>query len=161
MPISCAALVVVGVLVAAPAAANWHYTKWGMTPAQVVAASHGTAIETTPERRELHSTTTSGEVALLEAPWQSGRFHFTAFFLFDKGRLTRVMLDLKSGDPEDGAALLGSLRQKYGAAYLSRPDALGAFEVWHFHGDLIGYTATAGAFGVQYSALANADNRAL
>ncbi len=33
------------------AEANWEYTKWGMTPAQVVAASHGAVHLIPPERR--------------------------------------------------------------------------------------------------------------
>jgi hypothetical protein len=33
------------------AAANWEYTKWGMTPAQVVSASHGAVHLIRPEHR--------------------------------------------------------------------------------------------------------------
>jgi hypothetical protein len=39
-------------LALAPCAeANWEYTKWGMTPAQVIAASHGAVHLIHPERR--------------------------------------------------------------------------------------------------------------
>lgn len=40
-----------GMALAPRAEANWEYTTWGMTPAQVVAASHGAVHLISPERR--------------------------------------------------------------------------------------------------------------
>ena len=72
--------------------ADWQYTRWGMKPEEVVQASGGIGVkETKPQR---HSTET--EIALLVAPYTTGRFTFRARFLFNKttGGLARVHLDL-------------------------------------------------------------------
>jgi hypothetical protein len=45
------ALIAALICVAPNAQADWEYTKWGMTPAQVVAASHGAVHLIKPERR--------------------------------------------------------------------------------------------------------------
>jgi hypothetical protein len=150
-------------LVTVPAGANWQYTKWGMTPAQVVAASHGAATETTPAQQAGERISATGEVALLTAPWQAGRFRFTALFFFSTGRrLTHVTLNLETADPSDGDRLLGSLRQKYGAAFSSKANDFFTMEIWHYQGDQVSYTAAAGKlFNLQYGPLKNADNSAL
>jgi len=45
------ALIAALICVATNAQADWEYTTWGMTPAQVVAASHGAVHLIKPERR--------------------------------------------------------------------------------------------------------------
>ncbi|MBI5940147.1 MAG: hypothetical protein HY859_06950, partial [Caulobacterales bacterium] len=42
------AVVVASLLAATPAAADWQWTKWGMTPSEVVSASDGKAKQTSP-----------------------------------------------------------------------------------------------------------------
>ena len=153
--------VVLWLTMSLPAAANWQYTRWGMTPAQVTAASHHTASETTPEEQAGERIASTGEVALLTAPWQSEKFRFTTFFFFSPGkRLTHV--ELKLQDPAEGAALLGSLRQKYGAAFDTKSFEMMSWEIWHYKGDQISYTVALGKlFSVEYAPLANGDNGAL
>ena len=52
---SCLAAVLLCLTSANPAAANWQYTRWGMSPAELVAASHG-AVHLVPPQRRLGPT---------------------------------------------------------------------------------------------------------
>jgi hypothetical protein len=72
------------------AKADWQYTKWGMTPEQVVGAA-----KTLPrESSDLHPDS-DGNVTKLVAPYQSGKFSFEAQFGFDAAdRLSSVTLVL-------------------------------------------------------------------
>jgi hypothetical protein len=73
------------------AKADWEYTKWGMTPQQVVSASKNLA----KEGADLHPDS-DGNVTKLVAPYQSGKFSFEAQFGFDAAdRLSSVTLVLK------------------------------------------------------------------
>jgi hypothetical protein len=58
---------------ASAAKADWEYTKWGMTPQQVVSASKNL----TREGSDLHPDS-DGNVSKLIAPYQSGKLHFEA-----------------------------------------------------------------------------------
>jgi hypothetical protein len=72
------------------AKADWEYTKWGMTPQQVVSASKNLA----KEGADLHPDS-DGNVTKLVAPYQSGKFSFEAQFGFDAAdRLSSVTLVL-------------------------------------------------------------------
>ena len=75
---------------ASAAKADWEYTKWGMTPQQVVSASKNLAKEATDLRPD-----SDGNVTKLVAPFQSGKFSFEAQFGFDAAdRLSSVTLVL-------------------------------------------------------------------
>src|SRR5580698_5600469 len=83
---------------ASAAKADWEYTKWGMTPQQVVSA----AKNRTRKSSDLHPDS-DGNVTKLVAPFQSGKFSFEAQFGFDAAdRLSSVTLVLndKSTDME-------------------------------------------------------------
>ena len=70
--------------------ADWEYTKWGMTPGQVVSA----AKNLTRKSSDLHPDS-DGNVTKLVAPYQSGKFSFEAQFGFDAAdRLSSVTLVL-------------------------------------------------------------------
>jgi hypothetical protein len=72
------------------ARADWKYTKWGMTPEQVVSASTNLAKEGSDPRPD-----SDGNVSKLVAPYQSGKFAFEAQFGFDAAdRLSSVTLVL-------------------------------------------------------------------
>lgn len=74
---------------AVPAAADWQYTQWGMTPDQVKAASEGAALDNGDRLRDV-----DGLKAALEAPYQGETVAFTAVFLFnDQDRLRYVTLN--------------------------------------------------------------------
>ena len=75
---------------ASAAKADWEYTKWGMTPQQVVSASKSLATEASDLRPD-----SDGNVTKLVAPYQSGKFSFEAQFGFDAAdRLSSVTLVL-------------------------------------------------------------------
>ena len=75
---------------ASAAKADWEYTKWGMTPQQVVSASKNL----TRESSDLHPDS-DGNMTKLVAPYQSGKFLFEAQFGFDAAdRLSSVTLVL-------------------------------------------------------------------
>jgi hypothetical protein len=69
---------------------DWEYTKWGMTPQQVVSASNNLATQGSDLRPD-----SDGNVSKLVAPFQSGKFAFEAQFGFDAtDRLASVTLVL-------------------------------------------------------------------
>jgi opacity protein-like surface antigen len=79
------------VCVAAPAAADWQYTKWGSTPEQVIAASGGSAraVQGTPAQQVW------GSDLRAEGTYTAGGFDFTSRFFFDPAnRLSVVKLPL-------------------------------------------------------------------
>ena len=72
------------------AKADWEYTKWGMTPAQVAGAAKNLAKKSS----DLHPDS-DGNVTKLVAPYRNGKFSFEAQFGFDAGdRLSSVTLVL-------------------------------------------------------------------
>src|SRR6201996_2047215 len=91
---------------AGAAKADWEYTKWGMTPEQVVSASKNLA----KEGSDLHPDS-DGNVTKLVAPYRSGKFSFEAQFGFDAAdKLSSVTLvlndkstdmDMESMDMDD------------------------------------------------------------
>ena len=75
---------------ASAAKADWEYTKWGMTPQQVVSASKNLATAGSDLRPD-----SDGNVTKLVAPYRSGKFSFEAQFGFDAAdRLSSVTLVL-------------------------------------------------------------------
>ena len=75
---------------ASAAKADWEYTKWGMTPAQVASA----AKQATKKSTDLHPDS-DGNVTKLVAPYQNGKLSFEAQFGFDAAdRLSSVTLVL-------------------------------------------------------------------
>ena len=75
------------------AKADWEYTKWGMTPQQVVSASKNLARASTDPNDLLPDS--DGNVTKLVAPFQGGKFSFEAQFGFDAAdRLASVTLVL-------------------------------------------------------------------
>jgi hypothetical protein len=113
-----------------PVRADWEFTKWGMSPEQVVQASNGRA---RPEPDEISSV-------LLKQDWQSGRFLFRVSYFFDEDkrgqRLTKIQLQLKNTELMD--ELLVDLKRKYGTprgeikGHVSGP-------YWEYLGDNINY----------------------
>src|SRR5271156_4803148 len=75
---------------ASAAKADWEYTKWGMTPGQVVSAAKNLTRKSSDLRPD-----SDGNVTKLVAPYQSGKFSFEAQFGFDAAdRLSSVTLVL-------------------------------------------------------------------
>ena len=65
-------------VLATPASANWQYTRWEMTPAEVIAASNGAA-----RNNGNRGFDAEGVKAKLIAPFTGESEAFTAVFLFD------------------------------------------------------------------------------
>src|SRR5580700_11462168 len=94
---------------------DWEYTKWGMTPQQVVGASKNLATEASDLRPD-----SDGNVTKLIAPYQSGKFSFEAQFGFDAtDRLASVTLVLndKSAGMDMGADMDMNMNMDHGACY--------------------------------------------
>src|ERR1700744_2266200 len=76
---------------ASAAKADWEYTKWGMTPQEVVSA----AKNQTKESSDLHPDS-DGNVTKLVAPYRRDKFSFEAQFGFTPAdRLSSVTLVVK------------------------------------------------------------------
>ncbi len=72
------------IAVASPAAANWQYTAWGMTPDQVTAATHGNVLSVDPSTR----SSVDGDRWRWKRHSAVGDFHFTADF---RGSIARTV----------------------------------------------------------------------
>jgi hypothetical protein len=82
--------IVLALVCCGEAKADWEYTKWGMTPQQVISASKKLAKESTDPHPD-----SDGNVTKLVAPYQNGKFAFEAQFAFDAAdRLSSVTLVL-------------------------------------------------------------------
>ena len=93
------------------AKADWQYTKWGMTPPQVVSASNNLATQGSDLRPD-----SDGNVTRLVAPYQGGKFSFEAQFGFDAtDRLASVTLVLN--DKSAGMDMSADTTMNHGACY--------------------------------------------
>jgi hypothetical protein len=94
---------------------DWEYTKWGMTPQQVVNASKNLATEASDLRPD-----SEGNVTKLVAPYQSEKFSFEAQFGFDAtDRLASVTLVLndKAAGMDMGAGAGADTNMDHGVCY--------------------------------------------
>ncbi len=90
-----------------PAWADWQYTQWGMSPAEVQSASNGTAVVNQDRKLDAADLT-----AGLTAFYRGDKRPFTAVFLFDAaGKLSAVTLN-----PTDRISC-DSIRQSLDAHY--------------------------------------------
>ena len=91
--------------------ADWEYTKWGMTPQQVVSASNNLATQGFDPHPD-----SDGNVTKLVAPYQSGKFSFEAQFGFDvTDRLASVTLVLN--DKSAGMDMGADMSMGHGPCY--------------------------------------------
>src|SRR5262245_39013109 len=85
-----------------PARADWQWTKWGMSPEGLVAASGGKARLATEEETQKKSHGKQGgpqtKLMLAVGTHRAGDFQFEAFFLFDPPTRGLVCAQLESGD---------------------------------------------------------------
>ena len=102
-----------------PAHADWQYTKWGMSPQQVVTASAGKA-KPYPEGPK-KATSANGEplYETLFALHRSGPFSFRASFAFAERRGLTVV-GLTAENPSDCIDIKNSLISKYGTPAVDR-----------------------------------------
>ena len=145
-----AALVAAVLGVATPAGASWQYTQWGMAPAEVQAASNGTAVVNQDRKLDAADLTAS-----LTAFYRGDKRPFTAVFLFDTaGKLSAVTLnptDRISCDP-----IRRSLNEHYGTPASVDQHAYGQTVRWNdVEGDnvVVFLDIGQGNCSVQYSSL--------
>jgi hypothetical protein len=108
-----------------PAAADWEYTKWGMTPAQVVNAAKGAVLET--------KATSAGEGSGFEmrasGEFVAGSLRFEVGFGFDgAGRLGFVTYTTRN--PAQNGAFKDWLIRKYGVPQSGKTSEDGDVETW-------------------------------
>lgn len=108
-----------------PAAADWQYTKWGMTPDEVIAASNGAASESTPSP----DSEPSEIVTLASADYVASGYEFWVSFGFSADRrLSEVSLSLR--DSDKCVYLADALDRRYGRP-VSREGGLLTVITWH------------------------------
>ena len=100
-------VVVVAMAVAVPANAHWQFTKWEMTPEQVIAASAGTAQLGSGEK-SAQGDATKGAVG----SYIAGGYQFSVNYWFNASGLSGVGLMLR--DDNQCLALQRDLLAKYG-----------------------------------------------
>lgn len=131
------------------AGADWQYTKWGMTPEQVVRASKGAAVTNTDRMLD------AGEIRTqLVAPYQSQGFAFRASFMFGPdNKLRSVQLALQNASCP---ALVGSLTNTYGPQQSKSRSSIVKFDRWwdQKNGNDVVYSEIGSSCFVQYGPLA-------
>jgi hypothetical protein len=129
-------VVMAGILWAPQVArADWQYTKWGMTPEQVLAASKGKLRRCSVDACKGQAT--DNTAAQFYGEYVAGEFFFTVYTMFDKrsNKLTSVNLILS--DPAQGDSLVGSVRAKYGEPANQSRTAIMSLYVWRDQKDQI------------------------
>lgn len=111
--------------VAEIAHADWQYTKWGMTPEQVITASKGAASMRDFDQGLGSQFPVTKE---LQADYASGRHTFTVKFNFENGGLKGVSLYRKS--PETCYELRQDLEAVYGKPWQKSDDRFSSMWTW-------------------------------
>jgi hypothetical protein len=108
-----------------PAAADWEYTKWGMTPEQVAKASRGNVQITNPRPA---ASDQKLEVRAM-GTYAAGPLHFGASFGFDAGSRGLAFVTYSTYDASQNGLLKDWLLRKYGQPQ-SRQSADPDLETW-------------------------------
>lgn len=110
------------------AAADWQWTKWGMSPEEVVAASAGKARLATEDETKMQSDTVKSKVTqemLAVSEHDSGDLRFRVNFLFEPGSRKLTCARLNAGTSTTQARLRGDLIGVYGKPIDERRDVIG------------------------------------
>ena len=141
------------ILATTPAFADWQWSRWGMSPAQVEKSSKAvTALSGVPPE----DAGADGITFKLQTPYTAGDYRFQVYFGFDAhNRLKLTALQLKSGTDIN---LLNSLEKKYGRA--AKPTPL--TWQWTTRRDVIEFhTDASGAASVVYGELVGPSEKGL
>jgi hypothetical protein len=120
-----------------PAAADWQYSRWGMTVDQVATASKGQLRPCTPALCD--KKWTDNEEARLTGDYRSGEFKFSAAAFFSKKAVKLEWVDLELKQADQGNALLGALRSKYGEPASRSVTQIMRIEVWRDGKDQVSF----------------------
>lgn len=96
-------------LAASPVAANWQFSRWGMTPTEVIQSSGGTA----HAGDGAASAQQDGSTSDVAGTYEAGGRTFTSMFYFQAGRLVSVVLETRNAP--DCVATEHDLEAVYGA----------------------------------------------
>ena len=121
---------------AAPAEAHWQWTRWGMSPEEVVAASRGAVQLGPPPSGKTYENLTGRARGVYTEAGAS----FDAYFHFDaEVRLARVALERTGGT--DCAALHNRLLAELGRPAKSTRQSFATIDQWQdrARGNLVGY----------------------
>ncbi len=121
------------------AQADWEYTRWGMSRAEVVEASHNAAV---PVTEADHGHFASSGIPGLAADYRSDAYSFRVLFFFDSaGKLETAGLVFVDVDPE---ALAVDLEKKYGTPSSRFEKPLPGGRYWETPRDRIIFLGRAG-----------------
>lgn len=134
--------VAISLFAATSARADWQFTRWGMSPEEVVAASKGSAVVLSGADVRRYSR--GDKAAMLAMPYIAESFTFNARFLFSSGKLAEVDLDLTGGSPND---LVRAIRDRYGMPVTSYGGGEGE---WVADGDHVQLTNIVGHWSLAY-----------
>jgi hypothetical protein len=109
------AIALAGLLGAFPAAADWQYTKWGMSIDQAVRAS-GNARHL-PNSQEQSAYTVKGLAPSLVGSHDTASFHFTAALYFAGPGRSLSIVKLNFKDYAQWPSLFAELRGRYGEPF--------------------------------------------
>ena len=106
------ALAIAAAGVSSPALADWQYTKWGMSPAEVALASKGAASISNGQPGDRYAGAEIGAVGT----YQSGDYSFDAVFYFVANKLADIRLKL-ANSASQAYRLKNDLDGVYGKAF--------------------------------------------
>jgi hypothetical protein len=111
-------------LIAIPAHADWQFTRWGMTPDQVVAASKGAArLATEEEAARFDGPRQKQRRTLAVGSHTAAGIALSVRFVFENNRLVLVSTGVTR--PEDAEPLRQAMLMRYGQpAFVSRVSVL-------------------------------------
>jgi hypothetical protein len=104
-------MIILVLLFANDARADWQYTRWGMTVEQAMSASGGKLQITTASERQQHGRLE--QEPGLTGDYVTGDFSFRVDLFFGSAGLRMVSLDLKDGS--QAQLLVDSLQVRYGS----------------------------------------------
>lgn len=145
-------LTVAAMIFAFPAAADWQYTKWGMTPNQLTSSVPG-GVHTNDDR----SRDATPMIARLYSDYSGGGMDFIAYFYFDgSDRLARVSLEPK--DMGKCSDLRFELSNAYGQPHDTSISAVTDLAKWWSEetGNIVVFLQIGSGCAVTYSALKEA-----
>src|SRR5262245_51696317 len=119
-----------------PVSADWEFTKWGMSPEQVVQASNGQA----HPHKEVD---TEVEEPLLGQNWQSGPFLFSVWYFFSDGGKSLNQIQLKLKNTRLTYEVLTDLKAKYGTPKRETKEDPMFSALWQYSSDQILYSRIA------------------
>ena len=141
--------------------ADWQYTKWGMTPAQVIDASKGSVVATNNKDKSSQSASDGSHKALLTTQYKSGKFKFTVYFLFDKTSSELTYVHLLLNDKKFNAELLGATTSKYGKFDGKSTGKYLNAVYWYSEGDQITYIDVLSSVSLNYRPRLTKNNQGL